>query len=135
MKKNPFISLANSLVLLRYSVAFIFLAHATIRVTDGTVERFGGFLNSKGFVYGTSIVWMITAYELIGGVLLALGYFTKWLSAGFMGIILMGIVIIHAEKGWFVGEHGDGGSEYSFILVMALIVIAAAGKNAAIAEK
>ena len=100
-----------------------------VRVTGGTVDRFGGFLTSKGFPYGTPIVWMITAYELAGGLLLALGYFTKWLSAGFIGILTIGIVIIHAEKGWFVGEHGEGGSEYSFILIIALIVIAAAERG------
>lgn len=129
MKKNPFISLANSFVLLRYAVAFIFIAHAAVRVTGGTVDRFGGFLTSKGFPCGTPIVWMITAYELAGGLLLALGYFTKWLSAGFIAILTIGIVIIHAEKGWFVGEHGEGGSEYSFILIIVLLVIAAADQQ------
>ena len=129
MKKFPLISSANSLVLLRYAVAFIFIAHAAVRVTGGTVNRFGGFLTSKGFPYGTPIVWMITAYELAGGLLLALGYFARWLSAGFIGILTIGIIIIHAEKGWFVGEHGEGGVVYSFLLIITLVVIAAADKR------
>ncbi|KIO77499.1 hypothetical protein TH53_09175 [Pedobacter lusitanus] len=112
---------------MRYAVAFIFLAHATVRVTGGTVNRFGEFLTGKGFIFGTPLVWLITAFELAGGLLLALGYFTKWLSAGFIAILTIGIVIIHAEKGWFVGEHGEGGSEYSVILIIALLVIAASG--------
>jgi putative oxidoreductase len=129
MKNFPFISLSNCLVLLRFSVAFIFLAHAIIRVTGGTVVRFGDYLNNKGFVYGTPLVWGLTVYEIIGGFLLAFGFFTKWLSAGFIGIIALGIVIIHLENGWFVGEHGAGGCEYSFLLIIALIVIAAADKK------
>lgn len=129
MKKFPFISLVNSLVLLRYAVALVFIAHAVVRVTGGTVTRFGEFLSSKGFLYGTPMVWMITTYEIAGGLLLAFGYFTKLLSAGFIGILAIGIVIIHAQQGWFVGEHGTGGSEYSFILMIALLVIAAASKR------
>jgi putative oxidoreductase len=41
-------------------------------------------------------------------------------------IALGGIVIIHAQLGWFVGEHGTGGSEYSVCLLLCLLVIAAA---------
>lgn len=129
MKNFPFISLPACLMLLRLSVAFIFLAHAIIRVTGGTLVRFGEYLNNKGFVYGTPLVWGLTVYEVLGGVLLAFGIFTKWLSAGFIGIITLGILIIHMENGWFVGEHGAGGCEYSFLLIIALMVIAAADKK------
>ena len=35
-------------------------------------------------------------------------------------------ILIHANLGWFVGEHGVGGMEYSLCLIVALLVIAAA---------
>lgn len=125
MNAFPFLTLHQSLVLLRVSTAFIFLAHAIVRLFNGTMSRFGDFLTSKGLVFGYPLVLGITAFEILGGGLLALGYFTKWLSAGFIFLLVMGIVIIHASLGWFVGEHGNGGSEYSFILIIALLVIAA----------
>lgn len=124
MNNFPFISLQHSLIALRISVAIIFLAHSIVRVINFTIPQFAIFLESKGFPYGVAWVWAITAFEIIGGILLALGYFTKWLSAGFIFILIVGIILIHASLGWFVGEHGTGGSEYSFILIMALIVIA-----------
>lgn len=129
MKQFPFLSLKHSLFLLRISVAFIFITHAAFRIINGTIAQFGGFLNTKGLQFGITIVWAITAFEIIGGVLLALGYFTKWLSAGFILMLLVGVILIHASLGWFVGEHGTGGSEYSFILIMALIVIASANSK------
>ena len=43
------------------------------------------------------------------------------------------IVIIHWRLGWFVGEHGSGGMEYSVSLMVSLLVIAAA--DAATSEK
>ncbi len=126
----PFFSLQQSLVLLRFAVAGIFLAHSIVRLLNGTIEQFGGYLDNKGFIYGTAWVWGITVYEVAGGLLLLVGYYTRWLCAGFILLLLVGIVLIHAERGWFVGEHGSGGCEYSFILIVALLVTAAADKNA-----
>jgi putative oxidoreductase len=40
-------------------------------------------------------------------------------------IVAGGIVLIHARLGWFVGEHGTGGSEYSVALLVLLLLIAA----------
>jgi putative oxidoreductase len=125
MKSFPFISLNQSLILLRIFTSLLFLAHAIVRITGGTIDRFGGFLNGKGFVYGNAFVWGITAFEIIGGLLLIAGYLKKWISIGFIVMLLIGIIIIHAENGWFVGEHGSGGIEYSAILIVCFIVIAA----------
>lgn len=128
MKQFPFLSLKQALLLLRISVALIFIAHAVVRLMNGTIPRFGGFLTTKGLPFGITLVWAVTAFEIIGGLLLAFGYFTKWLSAGFIIMLLAGIILIHASLGWFVGEHDTGGSEYSFILIVALIVIASSKK-------
>ncbi|ALD22506.1 hypothetical protein AM218_01445 [Hymenobacter sp. DG25A] len=116
-------------MLLRVATAFIFFAHAAVRVSTGTMGQFGDFLNTKGLVYGHPMVWGITAFELAGSMLLALGYFVRALSAGFMVMLLIGIVLIHASLGWFVGEHGTGGSEYSFLLIMVLLVLAATAEK------
>lgn len=122
----PYLSMRQALLLLRVSVAFIFLAHAVVRIANGTIPRFGGFLESKGLPAGEVLVWAITAFEIAGGLMLALGKQVKCMSVGFILLLLTGIVLIHAELGWFVGEHGSGGCEYSFVLIVALIAIAAA---------
>ena len=124
MRNFPFISQMQSLVLLRVSLAGIFMAHAIVRLINGTTPQFGGFLDTKGLLYGVAIVWAITVFEILGGVLMALGYFIKWLSLGFILMLIVGIAIIHYDLGWFVGEHGSGGCEYSIILIIALIVVA-----------
>lgn len=126
MKKFPYLSLPHSLIVLRVSVALIFLSHAIVRIfLEGSVAQFAGYLNDKGLVMGLQIVWLITVFEIVGGVAMILGYLTKWFAAGFIVLLLVGIVLIHAERGWFVGEHGSGGCEYSYILMIALLVIAA----------
>lgn len=129
MIKFPFLTLSQTLVLLRVTTALIFVTHAVIRITHSTIEQFGDFLNTHGFVIGTPIVWILTAFEIMGGLLMAFGIFVRWLALGFMLIISIGIIIIHAGNGWFVGEHGTGGMEYSILLLAALILIAAADKK------
>lgn len=109
MAAFPFFSLKTALIVLRISLAVVFLSHAIVRITGGTIDRFAGLLNAKGLVIGHVLVWSITVFELVCGLLLALGYFTKWISAGFVGLLLAGIVLIHAGQGWFVGDHGTGG--------------------------
>ena len=118
-----------SIILLRISLALIFLIHAIVRVeTKGSIDDFAtSTFNQIWFVTPKMIVWGITLFEIIGGLLLISGLFVKWISLGFIIMLLMGIIIIHAQLGWFVGEFGTGGCEYSFILIMAFIVVATTG--------
>jgi putative oxidoreductase len=130
MKQFPSLSRRQSLVLLRLSVALIFFAHAAVRLfVKGSLAGFGEYLNNKGWLFGKAIVIAITVFEIGGSIALGLGFFTKQLAAGFIALLLAGIVIIHAKFGWFVGEHGTGGSEYSFLLIVALLVIATDAKK------
>jgi putative oxidoreductase len=125
----PFISRETSIVLLRVSLAIIFLAHSVVRIANGSIWQFGDFMKEKGFPYGIVWVFGITAFEIVGGILLLFGCFTKIVSAGFILLLLTGIMLIHINSGWFVGEHGTGGIEYSFILIMAFLVVASVNFN------
>ncbi len=124
----PFLSLQQTLIALRFSTALIFLLHAVVRTFNGTIPQFAAYLEAKNMPFGKAWVIAITVFEIAGSVLLALNYFTRRIAAGLIFLLLVGIVLIHAGKGWFVGEHGSGGCEYSFILIMSLLVIAATDK-------
>jgi putative oxidoreductase len=128
----PFVPMPMALTLLRAGVAALFMAHAAVRVlTPGSVAQFGQFMEHAGFPQGVMIVIALTVFELLGGVLLMLGVRTRLMASGFSVILLVGIVIIHRHLGWFVGEHGTGGSEYSVALLLALVVIMAADATGA----
>lgn len=114
----------TALTCMRGMVALIFMAHALVRLVNGSVPQFASFLESRGFPFGTVLVLMISAYEIVGGALLALGIRVKWVCAGLAIIVLLGIALIHAQFGWFVGEHGSGGMEFSWLLIAALLVLA-----------
>ena len=129
MKKFPFITLRQSLIVFRVVVALLLMAHGAMRLSAGTVNDFGDFLNSKGFMIGNVIAWFLTIFEMAGGLLMAAGYFVKWIAAVFMTEIVMGIILVHAKNGWFVVGHQSGGAEYSVLIIFSLIVIAATKKE------
>jgi len=129
MKKFPFITQQIALNLLRISTSLFLAAHGFIRLYAGIVSGFGDFLNSKGFLVGTGIAWGLTFFEILGGLLMAIGFFRKVISAVFILQLIFGIVLVHAQNGWFVVGYQSGGMEYSVLLILSLIVIAASGTN------
>ena len=125
MQKNTLL-LPRALLLLRVAIPLLFMAHAATRIANGSIPQFGAFLASLGFPFATTLVWLISLYELSAGLLIALGIGVRWFASGLIFIAVMGIVLIHAANGWFVGEHGVGGMEYSVCLITALIALIAA---------
>lgn len=129
MKNFPFITLSQSLIVLRVAVGLMLAAHGAIRLGAGTVNGFGEFLNAKGFLIGPAIAWFLTFFEMAGGLILATGYWVQWIAAVFMIEIAMGIILVHANNGWFVVGYQSGGAEYSVLILFSLLVIAASGKK------
>jgi len=129
MKNFPFITLSQSLIILRIAVGLMLAAHGAMRLSAGTVNGFGEFLNSKGFMIGPAIAWFLTFFEITGGLVMTTGYWVKWIAAVFMIEIVMGIILVHANNGWFVVGHQSGGAEYSVLILLSLLVIAASGKK------
>jgi putative oxidoreductase len=125
----PLISLRNSLMLLRMVTAILFAAHAVTRIAKGTILQFGQFMESAGFPFGVAWVWGITIAEIIAAVLLVTNRYVRPAAAVLFIIAFTGIILIHRHFGWFVGEHGTGGAEYSVALLMMLLVIGAADRE------
>jgi putative oxidoreductase len=121
----PFLSPAQALCLARIAVALLFAIHAVVRIINGSIPRFAAFMESAGFPDGTATVWAITATELVAATQLIAGRNIRVACAALMTIAVGGILLIHRHFGWFVGEHGTGGSEFSVALIVLLIVVSA----------
>lgn len=124
----PWVSLARALAVLRVSVAVVFLAHAIMRVVNGHLLRFARFVGEAGVPFAIIVVWLITSFEVGGGVLLLATRHVRLLSAEFSIMLVGGILLIHRHFGWFVGQPGRGGSEYSVVL-LAAVVVSTAGEQ------
>ena len=99
MKNFPFLSFPQAMLLLRVAIAVMFMAHAITRIANGTIPRFAGFLEDKGFIYGMAVVWAITVVEIVCGSLLIIGKHTRWAAAGLMAKLQALLVAVGTQPG------------------------------------
>jgi len=115
----------NGTLLLRIAVAIILLTHSVFGMFNNGINDFGNlYLNQIGFApFGVFLAWSIKLSHVIAAILLILNKYVKF--AGFVTIfvLLMGIVLVHFQEGWFVVGGGRNGVEYNFLLIIVLLAI------------
>lgn len=118
-----------ALIFLRIFLAAIMIIHAVARISAGGVAPFGEFLNGYGFPSGLFLAWAITVFEIVGGIALAIGYYVPVLAIIFAVHLITGIVLVHAQDGWFVVGLGRNGAEYSVLLIVSFLITAFSHKE------
>ena len=116
--------LKYALTFFRIAVALIMFVHGVGRIYLGIVGGFGEFLTLNGFPFGFYLAWAITIFEIVGSVLLALGFYVAPLTIIFAVHLLCGILLVHFREGWFVVGAGRNGVEYSVLLISIFITLA-----------
>ena len=111
-------------LVLRYTMALVFLSHGITRVVTDRVTPFGRAFDAWGWPFGIYWAWGVTLWELVGGTLLLIGWRAGVVPFVFVVQMLFGIWLVHLRHGWFVVGHGFNGMEYSVTLVAALIATA-----------
>jgi len=120
-----------SIAALRMMMAVVFILHAGVRIYNNTLPAFGTVLENKGFPFGFYLIWAVTLFELAGGVLMFFRLLVRIFCIGEIIILIVGIVTIHGENGWFVVERSLNGVEYSVVLITILAAIFIAERKAA----
>ena len=113
-----------ALIVIRVLLAAVMFIHGAARISNGTVGGFGEYLGSQGFPLGFYIAWAITLFELVGSVMLAVGFYTWIVALVFALQLIVGVYMIHWKEGWFVVGAGRNGMEFSFVLIVSLLAIA-----------
>ncbi len=114
----------TAVIIVRVVLAATMFIHGAARISAGTVGGFGGYLGAQGFPLGFYLAWAITLSELIGGVLMAVGFYSWIIAIVFAAKLLVGIYLIHWSEGWFVVGAGRNGMEFSVVLVVSLLAVA-----------
>jgi putative oxidoreductase len=125
MRPFPFFPTSTYLAALRVLLGGYMVAHGVTRIYQGTVDNFGGFFASLGLSpsIGLALAWAITINEIVAGTALAAGRFVRVISAVFAFEHLMGIILVHAPRGWFTVGHGVGGAEFSVLLLLCFLLV------------
>lgn len=110
MKKNYYLRLALSVILLMHSVISIF---------SGDVNTFGlQYLNTIGFSpIGLYLAWIVKLIHFISVPMLWIDRYLKPIAIGNIVIFILGIYFVHWQNGWFVVGGGTNGIEFNVLLI------------------
>ena len=105
-------------LVLRVALGLMFIAHAMLKIVVFTVPGTVQFFQSVGLP--GALAYVTIAIELVAGVLLLAGFFTRWVALATVPVLL-GAAWVHVPNGWVFSAQG-GGWEYPVFLAVAAIV-------------
>ncbi|CAN5495091.1 DoxX family protein [soil metagenome] len=114
------------ILLIRVVVGLSLAAHGYNKFFGGgKIPGTAGWFDSMGMKPNGRIHAILAAStELGSGVLFALGFFTPFAAAGFVGLMVVAYWTVHKENGFFIVKSGY---EYNLVLAVVAIGIAMAG--------
>src|SRR5947199_485976 len=86
-------------LLLRVSLGGLFLAHAGLKLFVFTPAGTAKFFGSVGVP--PELAYVVMAAEILAGIALILGVFTRWVALAATPILLGAIVTVHGAAGFF----------------------------------
>ena len=108
--------------LLRLVLCAILFTHGAYRLISGEAPGLGGILAELKFPFPVTLAYLVCIAETGGSLLLAMRVLVAPAGAILVSIYAMGIFLFHRHNGFFVVGPGEGGWEYSALLITCLIV-------------
>jgi len=113
-------------LVLRVSLGVMFIAHALLKILVFTLPGTAQFFGSVGLPEW--LAYPVTVMELVGGVMLVAGIWTRWIALALVPVLL-GATSVHWANGWLFTAQ-NGGWEYPMFLTLAAIAQALLGDGA-----
>lgn len=111
---------------LRVTLGLLFLAHAWLKIFIFTPAGTAGYFESLGFP--AALAYLVIAAELLGGIALILGVYSRAVSLALIPILLGSIYAPHGAAGFIFSNEG-GGWEFPAFWAVALLVQALLGNG------
>lgn len=119
-------------MILRIVLGVIFVAHGAAKMFgDGGPGAAAGFLGSLGVPVPILASWVVTLLEFVGGMFLIVGVFVLPAAILLAIHMLLGIILVHAQSGFFVIGPGAGGFEFNLLLIAGLLSMLLGGPGLA----
>ena len=114
-------------LVLRASLGILFIAHALLKWLVFTLPGAAAFFESVGLPGW--LAYATTAFELVGGAALLLGFHARWVALALIPVLFGAIITVHGANGWLFTNKG-GGWEYPAFWAVALLVQSLLGDGA-----
>lgn len=117
-----------ALLILRVALAVVFIGHG-MQVAFGSfggpgINAFSEMLSGMGFKPALFWAYLSAYTELIGGLLLLTGAFTRFAAFAILIFMMVALIKVHLAKGFFIQS---GGFEYNFVLICICLALILAG--------
>jgi len=122
---EPIYNILDPLVypMIRFVAGAMMIPHGYRKVFGG-IEGTANFFASAGLEPALILAWYVGLVELIGGICVALGFLTRFMSAQLIGVLAVATFYIHLSSGFFWGK---GGYEYPLFWLVVMIAITIKG--------
>jgi putative oxidoreductase len=107
--------------LVRVVVGIMFLMHVSVKFKIGAAAVAANILSKNGIEPALMWTYVIMFLELVGGVCLIIGLFTRFFAAALAIEILVALLFVHLSKGYAVGVSG-----YEYVLLIGAVCFAIA---------
>ena len=114
------------LAVLRIGVGGVFAAHGLQKLVVFGIPGLAGFMSQLGIPFPTLSALAVTATELLGGLALVAGAFTRIAALPLAFAMLVAGLTAHLKGGFFL----PSGVEYVLVLFLASVALALTGPGA-----
>jgi putative oxidoreductase len=109
---------------LRIVVGAMFLMHVSVKFKMGAGAVATNIMAKNGLEPALTWAYLTIALEVVGGICILIGLFTRFFGAALAIEMLIALVSVHMAKGYFVG---GGGYEYVLLIGACCFLIALRG--------
>ncbi len=117
-----------AVLILRIALGTMFMAHGLQKafglLGGSGIEKFSGMLSGLGFHPALYWAYLAAYTELIAGLFVVLGLFTRASSLALLILITVAAVKVHLVKGFFLSS---GGFEYNYIIAAVCLALILSG--------
>lgn len=118
--------LGRAIAITRIMTGVVFFAHGYRKVFVDGIGGFSAYLGQIGVPLPGFLGPLVAVVELVGGMALILGLFSRWVSIPLALDMLVAMIVVHLRNGFFL----PNGYEYSLLLfgICASLVLAGSGE-------
>ena len=119
------------ITVLRVVVGIVFLAHGGQKLFVWGFGGMAGFLGQVGIPAPMLAAVVVTLVELLGGLALLLGLFTRWAAIPLAINMAVAILTVHLRAGFFL----PNGYEFALTLLAATVALSLLGSGEASVDR